>query len=105
MDTARSAPSEQMGFGALLKQYRLAAGLSQEALAERARLSVRAVSAYERGERQAPYRDTVALLIQALGLSREEAATLEAAVPHRRGPALARVTDGGPAAEEGAAAT
>lgn len=36
-------------FGALLKRYRLAAGLSQQALAERARLSARAISAYERG--------------------------------------------------------
>src|SRR6185437_15513771 len=77
---------EHAAFGVLLKRYRVAAGLSQEALAERARLSVRAVSAYERGERQAPYRDSVALLVQALGLSPEEAATLEAAVPRRRGP-------------------
>jgi predicted ATPase/DNA-binding XRE family transcriptional regulator len=77
---------EHAAFGVLLKRYRVAAGLSQEALAERARLSVRAVSAYERGERQAPYRDTVALLVQALDISPEEAATLDAAVPRRRGP-------------------
>ena len=36
---------EQASFGALLKQHRLALGLSQEALAERARLSARAISA------------------------------------------------------------
>ena len=78
--------AEHAAFGVLLKRYRVAAGLSQEALAERARLSVRAVSAYERGERQAPYRDTMALLVQALSLSPEGAATLEAAVPRRRGP-------------------
>jgi tetratricopeptide (TPR) repeat protein/transcriptional regulator with XRE-family HTH domain len=74
------------GFGALLKQYRLAAGLSQEALAERARLSPQAISVLERGLRQAPYRDTVDLLVEALGLTRQEAAALEAAVPRRRGP-------------------
>ena len=34
-------------FGALLRRYRLAAGLSQEQLAERAGLSARAVSALE----------------------------------------------------------
>ena len=32
---------EKASFGALLKRYRLAAGLSQEALAERASLSTR----------------------------------------------------------------
>ncbi len=77
---------EQLSFGALLKHYRVAAGLSQEALAERARLSPGAISAYERGSRQAPYRDTVALLVAALGLSEREAAALEATVSRRRGP-------------------
>jgi predicted ATPase len=70
----------------LLRRYRLAAGLSQEELAERARLSVHAVSVLERGRRQVPYRGTVGLLVTALGLSPEEAAALEATVPRRRGP-------------------
>jgi transcriptional regulator with XRE-family HTH domain len=43
----------QASFGALLKRHRVAAGLSQESLAERARLSARAISAYERGLRRA----------------------------------------------------
>jgi tetratricopeptide (TPR) repeat protein/transcriptional regulator with XRE-family HTH domain len=86
MDTTVPPGREQPGFGALLKRYRLAAGLSQEALAERARLSARAISAYERGQRQAPYRDTVVLLAQALGLSPRETESLEATVSRRRGP-------------------
>jgi len=36
------------GFGALLREYRAAAGLSQESLADRARVSPGAVSALER---------------------------------------------------------
>jgi len=39
---------EQSSFGALLKHYRLAAGLSQEALAARASLSARTISDLER---------------------------------------------------------
>jgi len=74
-------------FGALLKGYRTAAGLSQEALAERANLSARAISDLERGLKQAPRRDTVELLVQALGLAPDERAALEATVSRRRGPA------------------
>jgi transcriptional regulator with XRE-family HTH domain len=45
---------ETTTFGALLRQYRRAASLSQETLAERARLSVEAISTLERGRRGAP---------------------------------------------------
>ena len=55
-------------FGALLKRYRVAAGLSQEALAERALLSTRGISDLERGRHRLPYRDTVARLAEALAL-------------------------------------
>jgi transcriptional regulator with XRE-family HTH domain len=58
-----------MTFGELLKRHRLAAGLTQEALAERAALSARAVSDLERGVNRAPRRDTVDLLTAALALS------------------------------------
>src|SRR5262249_31352871 len=61
------------------KQYRLNADLTQEALAERAHLSRGAVSTLERGERQTPRKDTIALLAAALGLSGEERAALVAA--------------------------
>ena len=56
-------------FGGLLRRYRLVASLSQEALAERAQLSVSAVTALERGHRTAPRPETVGLLAGALGLS------------------------------------
>jgi predicted ATPase/transcriptional regulator with XRE-family HTH domain/Tfp pilus assembly protein PilF len=59
---------QPMIFADLLKQHRLVAGLTQEVLAERARLSRKAVSALECGERLAPRRDTVRLLADALGL-------------------------------------
>src|SRR5947209_3362519 len=78
-------------FGALLKRYRLAAGLTQEALAERAGISTRAVSDLERGLYQAPQRDTVARLSAALELAEYDSATLQAAVARRRGPS-ARAT-------------
>ena len=47
-------------FSLLLRRYRIDAGLSQEALAECAKLSTRAVSDLERGVRRLPYRATVA---------------------------------------------
>jgi non-specific serine/threonine protein kinase len=74
-------------FGELLRHYRLAAGISQERLAERAGLSVQALSALENGRRQVPYRHTVALLVQALGLAADETALLQAAVVRGRTPA------------------
>jgi predicted ATPase/transcriptional regulator with XRE-family HTH domain len=80
---------EDLGFGALLRHYRTEAGLSQEALAERAKLSVRAIRALENGERQAPYPATVGALVTALGLTGRERAAFEAAVSHARGPLVA----------------
>jgi predicted ATPase len=56
-------------FGALLRQHRTVAGLSQESLAERARMSVEGVSALERGYRQTPQRQTVTALAEALDLA------------------------------------
>jgi predicted ATPase len=66
-------------FGVLLRHYRLAAGLSQEALAERARVSSEGISALERGYRRTPQRETLALLVEALDLTPEERAIFEAA--------------------------
>ena len=66
-------------FGTLLRQYRLAAGLSQEALAERARMSVNGVSALERGYRRTPQHETLALLAGALALDVERRREFEAA--------------------------
>jgi transcriptional regulator with XRE-family HTH domain len=53
---------EPRRFGDFLRCYRTAAGLSQEELAERSRMSAKAISALERGARLAPRRDTVAML-------------------------------------------
>ena len=55
-------------FGAVLRQLRIAAALSQEALAARAGLSLRGISDLERGVRRAPHLHTVRLLAQALDL-------------------------------------
>jgi tetratricopeptide (TPR) repeat protein/transcriptional regulator with XRE-family HTH domain len=55
-------------FGQLLRGYRLAAGLTQEELAERAGLSIRAVSDMERGRTARPYARSVRLLATALAL-------------------------------------
>jgi non-specific serine/threonine protein kinase len=83
--------AEQPTFGALLRRYRLAAGLSQERLAERAGISAQALSALENGRRHAPYRHTVTLLAGAMGLSEAETAVLAAAVVRGRVPASAMI--------------
>jgi predicted ATPase/DNA-binding XRE family transcriptional regulator len=66
-------------FALLLRRHRQAARLTQQELAERAGLSERAVNDLERGARQRPRRDTVALLAAALGLVAPERAVFEAA--------------------------
>ncbi len=63
---------QQSSFGALLKHYRLAAGLSQEALAARARLSARTISDLERGIHASPHTDTRRLLTDALSLTDQQ---------------------------------
>ena len=75
---------EAPAFAQLLRQARLAAGLSQEALAGRAGLSVEAVRTLETGRRTAPRRETVALLARALGLGPDERARWKAAVGRAR---------------------
>jgi len=75
---------ETGSFGALLRQYRLAARLSQEALAERARLSVTAIAALERGRRTAPRPGSVLLLAEALDLSADQKAALVEAAGRAR---------------------
>jgi predicted ATPase/transcriptional regulator with XRE-family HTH domain len=70
---------EQSSFGVLLKRYRLAAGLSQEALAAHARLSARTISDLERGIHGKPHPDTLELLASALSLSTQQRDLLLAA--------------------------
>ncbi|HEX3671593.1 MAG TPA: helix-turn-helix domain-containing protein [Candidatus Cybelea sp.] len=73
------APSSTPRFGALLRDHRVRAGLSQEALAELAGISANAISALERGYRRTPQRDTLALLASALALTIVERTAFEAA--------------------------
>ena len=68
------AGDEAGEFGVLLRRYRQAAALSQEALAERA-----GISALERGARRAPHLGTVDLLATALALEAAPRAALLAA--------------------------
>ncbi len=80
------AAVEIAGFGALLKGYRVAAGLTQEELAERAALSPRAISDLKRGARQAPQEATLRQLAGALQLTEGQRSALEASVVRRRQP-------------------
>jgi predicted ATPase/DNA-binding XRE family transcriptional regulator len=85
----RGRESALSDFGALLRRYRLAAGLSQESLAERARLSLYGISALERGYRRTPQRDTLEMLAGALALNDEQRLAFEVAAvrptyPRRR---------------------
>lgn len=57
------------GFGRLLREYRLGAGLTQEELAERSGLSARAIADMERGRTRRPYRRSVQVVADALRLS------------------------------------
>jgi transcriptional regulator with XRE-family HTH domain len=66
-------------FAALLRQYRTAAGLTQEALADKAGLSVRGIADLERGARRFPHFHTLRSLAQALELSPEDRVALMAA--------------------------
>lgn len=75
-------------FAALLKRHRLAAGLTQETLAERSGLSARAVSDLERDNSRTPRLETVELLAAALALSPEHRAGLFAAARPVVGPTV-----------------
>ncbi|GAA1548187.1 tetratricopeptide repeat protein [Kribbella lupini] len=80
------------GLAELLKGFRSAAGLTQEQLAERSGLSVRAIATLETGRRRHPWASTIDRLTTALELSAEQRQTLVDAA--RRGPASPR--DGRP---------
>jgi transcriptional regulator with XRE-family HTH domain/tetratricopeptide (TPR) repeat protein len=96
-DGLDAAPSSHVGdgvstaenveaFGAILRRERIAAALTQERLAERARISATGIAALEAGRRKAPRATTVALLIDALHLDGDAKARLiAAAAAERRG--------------------
>jgi predicted ATPase/transcriptional regulator with XRE-family HTH domain len=80
--------SEPTQFGTLLKRYRTAAGLTQEALAARAQISARTVADLERGISRVPRHDTLEMLIEALSLTPQQRALLLTTVrPEMAGPA------------------
>jgi predicted ATPase/DNA-binding XRE family transcriptional regulator len=80
-------------FGALLRRLRLAAGLTQEALAERAGVSARAVSDLERHPDRLPRLDSATLLADALALDSDARARfLAAARPEVAVPATPATT-------------
>ncbi len=81
MDTDRPE-----SFGRLLRRHRLMAGLTQEELAARAGVSPRSISEIERETAHRPRRDTLRLLVEALGLAPQEREALQKALRVR--PAL-----------------
>lgn len=91
--------ASELTFANLLRYHRLAAGLSQEELAERAHLSVDAISSLERGARRSPRKDTVRLLADALALAPDDRAAFVAAA--RRSPATLAATPGADPARNG----
>jgi predicted ATPase/DNA-binding XRE family transcriptional regulator len=70
---------EDRAFGELLRAFRIQAELSQETLAEKARVSAAAISALERNVRRGPQQQTLELISDALGLPPEKRAQLERA--------------------------
>jgi transcriptional regulator with XRE-family HTH domain len=58
---------ERTPFSVLLRQYRLAASLTQEALAEPAGLSAKGIALLESGRRITPRPETLTLLAASLG--------------------------------------
>src|SRR5437763_4829204 len=74
-------------FGELLRHYRLAAGLTQEALAEQAGLSVHGSQKLARGGSQ-PHRETLRRLISVLALAPDDEAVFRSSgqpAPRSRG--------------------
>jgi class 3 adenylate cyclase/transcriptional regulator with XRE-family HTH domain/tetratricopeptide (TPR) repeat protein len=70
-------------FGERLRRYRISAGLTQEALADRAGLSVRGIADLERGARRFPHFHTMRRLAEALELAPDDRVALMAAGQRR----------------------
>ena len=83
--------ADDAGIGARLRASREAAGLSQQQLADRSGLSIRAVWNIEHGRTHRPYRDSLTRLADALGLQDAIRTEFLCAVPGRR---LARQVPG-----------
>jgi tetratricopeptide (TPR) repeat protein/transcriptional regulator with XRE-family HTH domain len=83
--------TDRTAFGKRLSACRRSAGLSQQELADRSALSVRAVSDLERGRTTRPHPDTVRRLADALGLRELARAQFIEAAARRLGPAAAAI--------------
>jgi len=90
------AEQAALGFGGLLRRLRDQAGLTQEELAEAARVSRRAVSDLERGVNRTAHKDTAVLLAGALGLDGRAGELFVAAARGRVPAAEVLAADGGP---------
>jgi predicted ATPase/transcriptional regulator with XRE-family HTH domain len=98
-----SVPRGAATFGSLLREHRLAAGLTQEALAERSGVSPRTIQQLE-ADSVRPRRSTARYLAQALALSgtaRDELENAATPMPRRRLSALPDSSDTGPARRDG----
>ncbi|MGW6444040.1 tetratricopeptide repeat protein [Lentzea sp. NPDC055074] len=73
-------------FGELLRDHRLALGLTQQVLAEQAQLSVQAVGALERGDRRFPQAVTVDRLVSVFGLTGAQRSEFVQAAARKRVP-------------------
>jgi predicted ATPase/DNA-binding XRE family transcriptional regulator len=91
MATQANRPPEGRPFGTMMRELRIAAGLTQEELAERTGLSVRGISDLERGARRHPHFETVRLLADALELSPPDRAALVVAARPPPGTAPAEI--------------
>src|SRR2546430_6673169 len=81
----RTAMTDTVTFGAMLCACRRSAGLSQEELAKRSGLSVRAIGDIERARTRVPHPGTVRRLAEALGVSGKERGEFYAAASRRLG--------------------
>ncbi|HEX7165270.1 MAG TPA: tetratricopeptide repeat protein [Trebonia sp.] len=80
--------------GEWLRKQRVAAGLTQEDLAERSGVSVRAIADLERGRTKRPYPSSVKALVRALGLPEEAGTDLVAR--YRAGDGIGQTAGAGP---------
>jgi tetratricopeptide (TPR) repeat protein/transcriptional regulator with XRE-family HTH domain len=90
------ASMRPLSFAELLRRYRVAAGLTQEELAEKAQVSKRGIGALETGERSAPQQATLERLATALALSDTQRSHFKA-VARQRAPASPPAPHGAPA--------
>jgi transcriptional regulator with XRE-family HTH domain len=72
------------GFAVLLRRYRNRARLTQRGLAQRAGVSIKTIRNFETGRIGRPRGSTMWLLAEALGLTDQERAEIEAALGYRQ---------------------